>query len=103
MFNTAQDAIAARLRKKRRERIWFIVGGIPLLLVGSGIATAIAAIPTMIFLAAKHSLAPTGFWERLIVYGLGFYFLAGIQLVLLILLIGLLATVWIAFLTTAFD
>ncbi len=48
----------------------------------------IAGIPTWIFLLIKNSLNPTGFWQNLVAYGLGAYFLWGVQLVLAILFLG---------------
>lgn len=51
-------------------------------------ATAACGIPLWLFLLTKHMLNPVGFWQNLVMYGLGFYLLVGIQLLLFV--------VWIA-------
>jgi len=38
-------------------------------------------IPAGVFLLVKHCLAPEGFWQKFVVYGLGVYFLGGVQIV----------------------
>lgn len=45
----------------------------------------IALTPTWGFLLIKYILSPEGFWQKLIVFGIGFYLLAGLQLICLIL------------------
>lgn len=44
----------------------------------------VCLIPTWIFLLARYLLHPEGFWQNLLVYGLGFYVLGGFQVVLFI-------------------
>ena len=60
------------------------------------IILAIGGIPTWMFLIAKHSLHPQGFWQNIAVYGLGFYFLCGLQFFFLIFAIILIVIVWMA-------
>ncbi|KKQ39800.1 MAG: hypothetical protein US56_C0012G0003 [Candidatus Moranbacteria bacterium GW2011_GWF2_37_7] len=45
----------------------------------------LALIPTWFFLGFRSLLAPSGFFQNLFVFGLGFYFLGVIQLILLII------------------
>ena len=54
------------------------------------VSLAIVLCPLWLFLLIKSILEPTGFLQNLLVYGLGFYFLMGIQFVLII--------IWFAFL-----
>jgi len=54
--------------------------------------TAICGIPTWIFIIAKNMLNPVGFWQNLALYGLGFYFLMGIQVLLFIAWVVILYT-----------
>jgi hypothetical protein len=42
-------------------------------------------IPTWIFLVLKYMIGPMGFWQKFAVYGLGIYFLGGLQIVGIIL------------------
>lgn len=58
------------------------------------IVVALMFIPTWIFLIAKSLLNPEGFWQTLVTYGLGFYFLAGIQIILLFVGFFLVSMVW---------
>lgn len=60
------------------------------------IITIVVLIPTWIFLLAKSLLNPEGFWQTLVMYGLGFYLLAGIQFILLIVGFFLVCMVWAA-------
>lgn len=57
------------------------------------IGVLIAGIPTWIFIFIRNSLNPTGFWQNLVAYGLGVYFLWGVQLVLGVLFLGYTAVV----------
>lgn len=54
----------------------------------------IALIPLWLILLVRWLLEPEGFWQKLVLYGLGFYFLGFIQLVLLIVLLALLVVLW---------
>lgn len=58
------------------------------------VAIAIAGTPTWFWLLVKSLMEPEGFWQNLVVYGVGFYFLGGIQLVLLIGLIAFSIIIW---------
>ncbi len=66
--------------------------GFKLVLTAAGIA--VAGIPTWFYLAASSMLSPEGFWQKLVVFGLGLYVLGGIQLILVIVLIAWLLAVW---------
>jgi len=50
-------------------------------------------IPVGVFLLVKHCLAPEGFWQKFVTYGLGVYFLGGLQIVFWI--IGMLFALYI--------
>jgi len=41
-------------------------------------------IPTWIYLLTRTLFQPEGFWQELILMGLGLYFLMGIQLILIV-------------------
>lgn len=59
------------------------------------IGFVIAILPTLFWLFVKSVLAPDGFWQQFAVYGLGLFFLGGLQVVMLIMYLFLLATaVW---------
>ena len=47
----------------------------------------IELIPTYLFLLLKFVLAPVGFWQIVVTYGIGLFVFGGIQLVLLIIAI----------------
>ena len=64
-------------------------------LLVTAVAVAIAGIPTWIYLLASSLLSPTGFWQRLVMMGLGLYFLGGVQIILGIILLIVLFKVWI--------
>ena len=49
------------------------------------VSLAIALTPCWLYLAAKFLLAPEGFWQNLLLLGVGTYFLGFIQLILIIL------------------
>lgn len=59
------------------------------------IALLVALIPFWIWLICRAALSPEGFWQNLVVFGLGAWFLGGIQIILLIILLWFLfAVVW---------
>ena len=60
----------------------------------SVVAAIICLIPLWIFVAVKSLLHPTGFWQNLVTYGVGVYFLGGIQIILLIVFICAIAVIW---------
>jgi hypothetical protein len=47
-------------------------------------------IPTWIYLLADTLFEPNGFWQNLVLFGIGLYFLGALQLVLFFLFIVLL-------------
>jgi hypothetical protein len=54
----------------------------------------IASIPFDLYLLAKYFFNPQGFWQNLVLAGLGLFFLGLIQLGCLILLVVWLVAVW---------
>ena len=62
--------------------------------VVSLIASVVAFIPLWLILLGRWLLEPEGFWQKLVLYGLGFYFLGFIQFILAIVLIGVLVAIW---------
>ncbi len=58
------------------------------------VSTVVAFLPTIIFFIVKAVVAPNGFWQSIVVYGLGFYVLGGIQFVLFIVWVGVSLTIW---------
>lgn len=48
----------------------------------------VAFWPTWLFLLVKYLLAPDGFWQNLILFGVGFYFLGFLQIFSLIVWSG---------------
>lgn len=63
--------------------------GFKLFLTVLGIA--IAGIPSWLYLLMSSALNPEGFWQNLVMVGVGLYVLGGFQF---ILLIGLFAWLW---------
>ncbi len=57
-------------------------------------ALALCLIPTWIYLLARLVLDPHGFWQKLVVLGLGVWFLGGLQIILIVLFFFLLAAIW---------
>jgi hypothetical protein len=49
----------------------------------------VALIPTYLFLLLKFVLAPVGFWQIVVTYGIGLFIFGGIQSVLLVIAIML--------------
>ncbi len=58
-------------------------------------ALAIALTPTWVYLLARLALDPHGFWQKLVVLGLGVWFLGSLQLVLLVVFfVVLFGAIW---------
>jgi hypothetical protein len=63
-------------------------------LLFSVVVAAVCLWPTWIWLIARSMLHPVGFWENLVTVGLGFYFLAGLQVLFLIIMFFALIALW---------
>jgi len=61
------------------------------------ICFGLAGIPTYFFLFLRSVLNPEGFWQKFLVYGVGMWFIGGLQLVLLIIAIVLVFKLWVDF------
>lgn len=53
-------------------------------LLMSFVSLVVALGPTWLFLLVKWLLAPEGFWQNLVVYGLGLWFLAFFQIIFIV-------------------
>ena len=62
--------------------------------VFAGIIVILTLIPAWIFLLLKYLLNPEGFWQNLVTYGLGLFFLGSLQIVFIIFGIGLLFSLY---------
>ena len=59
------------------------------------ISVVVAGIPTWIWLLARTLLEPEGFWQEVVVLGLGVWVLGGLQIFALIFLVWwLFVVVW---------
>jgi hypothetical protein len=58
------------------------------------VATAILLFPFWIWLGARALLAPEGFWQNLLVFGIGVWALGGLQILCLIGLIAVFVAIW---------
>ncbi len=56
--------------------------------------TVLALIPTWLFLFVKYLLGPEGFWQKLVLFGLGLWFLGFFQFIFLIVLGAVLLSFW---------
>jgi hypothetical protein len=56
--------------------------------------TAVALGPLWMYLLAKSALHPDGFWQNLILVGVGVYLLGFIQIILGVTLIAVLIAIW---------
>jgi hypothetical protein len=54
----------------------------------------ISLFPTLIIIALWIILNPVNFWQGLALIGIGAYFLAGIQIILLVFFIMFLVAIW---------
>ncbi len=61
------------------------------------ICFGLAGVPTYFFLFLKSVLSPEGFWQKFLVYGVGIWFIGGVQFVLLIITVILVVKLWIDF------
>ena len=60
----------------------------------SSVAVFLAHTPIWIYLLVKYLLSPEGFWQNLVLFGLGVWFLGIIQVVLWVVLVFLLIGIW---------
>ena len=54
----------------------------------------IMIIPSLMFFLFKYLVAPEGFWQKFAIYGLGFWFLGGTQVILFILFVFWMCYFW---------
>ena len=66
-------------------------------IVLSVIGAAVALIPTWLYMLAKALLTPEGFWQNLLLLGVGIWALDGLQILLLCGLVYWLYFVWTDF------
>lgn len=59
------------------------------------IVIIIAPIPTLIYLAVRFLLSPEGYWQEIILLGIGVWVLGFIQIILIIILLVALYYIWI--------
>ena len=48
----------------------------------------VTLIPTWLFLLIRHFTDPNGFWQNLVLVGLGMWFLGGIQIIFMFFWVG---------------
>ena len=60
------------------------------------ITFAFALTPFWLYLLAKSFFAPDGFWQNLLLLGLGFYFLGSIQLLLFLIAVAFVISMWLS-------
>lgn len=60
----------------------------------SALLTGICLGPVWLFLFVQHMAEPNGFWQNLAIYGIGFFFLTGAQILLAAILLGCLYCIW---------
>lgn len=70
------------------------IGGILLQWVFTLGSLAVALIPFWIWFACYKLLEPVDFWQRVVVFGFGAYFLGGLQIFLIIAWISFLFVIW---------
>lgn len=58
------------------------------------VSLAVALLPFWIFLAVKHSFAPEGFWQNLVLAGLGLWLGGALQIILLLVFLFVLYFIW---------
>ena len=63
-------------------------------LVCTLLVTILASLPTDFFLLIRHFAEPQGFWQNLVIFGLGFYFLGAIQVMFLIFWAASIVVIW---------
>lgn len=69
------------IESQRRTDFWFKM------LFGFG-ALLCALAPTWLYFLIKWAASPEGFWQNIVLLGIGLWFLGGIQVILLFLWIG---------------
>lgn len=60
----------------------------------SFIALFVALAPFWLYLLARMAFDPQGFWQNIVLFGIGIWILGGLQIFLLIFLIWFLAQLW---------
>lgn len=60
----------------------------------STITTFFAGIPLWIFLLANHFLSPEGFWQKIVLTGIGLWIGGSIQLFLIVVWAMLMIGIW---------
>ena len=60
----------------------------------SSIAVVLVHMPIWIYLLVKYLLSPEGFWQNLVLLGLGVWLLGIIQVALWVILLFLLIGIW---------
>lgn len=58
------------------------------------VAVLVAISPTLFMFLIASYLEPNGFWQKMFLFGVGFYFIGSLQIVMLILLIGASVMIW---------
>ncbi|MBI4091009.1 MAG: hypothetical protein HY422_03215 [Candidatus Komeilibacteria bacterium] len=77
-------------RQKKRDRFQTVTVNTAI----SAFATAIALIPFWIYLGIRVLLQPEGFWQNLVLTGIGVWLMGGIQASLFIVLLVVLYFLW---------
>lgn len=72
-----------------RHKVADVVSRILLGLIG----TFVALIPTWLYLGARFVFSPNGFFQEVFLFGVGLWFLGGLQFIFLIALVVWLVTV----------
>ena len=57
-------------------------------------AFIVCNIPVSLIVMCKYLLNPEGFWQNLVVYGVGIYFFGFLQIILWIVLVAFLVVMW---------
>lgn len=78
------------MKRTRAKRLKEFIGKLGVSVFGA----AVALLPTWLFLLIRHFMSPVGFWQNLILTGVGLYFLGFIQFCLIIGLIAFLVPIW---------
>lgn len=63
-------------------------------LVLSAVWFSAAMTPVWIYLVARFLLSPEGFWQNLLLFGVGVYILGWLQLILSVALVLVLVVIW---------
>ena len=54
----------------------------------------LASLPSIGFVMARNAMSPDGFWQNLIVYGIGIWLLGGLQIIFATVGILFIVAVW---------